>query len=123
MTFSFSESRGLASTRPLQERNSTIHFLAFGCRLTGPKVMNRYPPGNVPSGHRGIVVPPEAQSGGEASGRKQDASPCHRGFSQRYANSASCLFSCHIPRDTAGQANNRRESSRDRDDRVLDNRG
>ena len=47
MTFSFSESRGLASTRPLQERHSTIYFLAVDCRLSGPKVMNRYPPGDV----------------------------------------------------------------------------
>src|SRR5262245_57792189 len=36
---------------------------------------------------------------------------------------ASCLFSCHIPQDTAGRANNRRASSMDRDGRVLDNRG
>src|SRR5262245_1132482 len=75
MTFSFSESRGLASTRPLQERHSTIHFLAVGCRLSGPKVMNRYPPGNVLSGHRGTVVPPEAYGGGETSGRKQIPTP------------------------------------------------
>src|SRR5262245_45184390 len=44
-------------------------------------------------------------------------------FQSALANSASCLFSCHIPQDTAGQANNRRESSRDQDGSVLDNRG
>ena len=72
-----SESRGLASTRPLQERHSTIHFLAVGCRLSGPKVMDRYPPGDVLGEHRRTAVPPEACGGGEAFGRKQTAPPCY----------------------------------------------
>src|SRR5262245_1543603 len=51
-------------------------------------------------------------------------SACHRKrFQSALANSASCLFSCRIPQDTAGLENNRTASSMDRDGKVLDNRG